>query len=81
MFMDQLCDAIEEAVARGDEAVRHVEEAVRLLGRTKAASRAEAAAALHTVSRRRLAWPVWTFTRIRDGMMLIECLSGCCNAI
>lgn len=39
--VDQLRDAIEKAVARGDEAVRRVEEAVGFLGRTtsKAAGR------------------------------------------
>ncbi|KAF8653725.1 hypothetical protein HU200_061837 [Digitaria exilis] len=53
--VDQLRDAIEDAVARGDEAVRRVEEAVGFLGRTKAAGRArvrrltEAAAALRAV--------------------------------
>jgi exocyst complex component 7 len=79
--VDQLRDAIEEAVARGDEAVRRVEVAVGFLGWTKAAGRAKAVATLRAVSRRRLAWPAWTFTGIRDGMMLIECLSGCYNAI
>uniref|UniRef100_A0A0E0QLB1 Exocyst subunit Exo70 family protein n=1 Tax=Oryza rufipogon TaxID=4529 RepID=A0A0E0QLB1_ORYRU len=53
--VDRLRDAVEEAVARGDEAVRRVEEAVGFLGRTKAAGRgrvrrlAEAAAALRAV--------------------------------
>ncbi|CAL4999736.1 unnamed protein product [Urochloa decumbens] len=53
--VDQLRDAIEDAVARGDEAVRKVEEAVGFLGRTKAAGRGrvrrltEAAAALRAV--------------------------------
>ncbi|CAM0911967.1 unnamed protein product [Alopecurus aequalis] len=55
--VDQLRDAIEEAVARGDEAVRRVEEAVGFLGRTtsKAAGRGrvrrltEAASALRAV--------------------------------
>ncbi|KAJ1269190.1 hypothetical protein BS78_07G191400 [Paspalum vaginatum] len=53
--VDQLRDAIEEVVARGDEAVRRVEEAVGFLGRTKAAGRGrvrrltEAAAALRAV--------------------------------
>uniref|UniRef100_A0A0E0LWY6 Exocyst subunit Exo70 family protein n=1 Tax=Oryza punctata TaxID=4537 RepID=A0A0E0LWY6_ORYPU len=53
--VDQLRDAIEDAVARGDEAVRRVEEAVGFLGRTKAAGRgrvrrlSEAAAALRAV--------------------------------
>ncbi|CAO2192113.1 unnamed protein product [Urochloa humidicola] len=53
--VDELRDAIEEAVARGDEAVRRVEEAVGFLGRTKAAGRGrvrrltEAAAALRAV--------------------------------
>ncbi|KAK3122170.1 hypothetical protein QOZ80_8BG0666010 [Eleusine coracana subsp. coracana] len=53
--VDLLRDAIEEAAARGDEAVRRVEEAVGFLGRTKAAGRArvrrltEAAAALRAV--------------------------------
>ncbi|KAK3123882.1 hypothetical protein QOZ80_8AG0637520 [Eleusine coracana subsp. coracana] len=53
--VDRLRDAIEEAAARGDEAVRRVEEAVGFLGRTKAAGRArvrrltEAAAALRAV--------------------------------
>ncbi|KAL6858969.1 hypothetical protein ACP4OV_017971 [Aristida adscensionis] len=53
--VDQLRDAIEEVVARGDEAVRRVEEAVGFLGRTKASGRArvrrltEAAAALRAV--------------------------------
>uniref|UniRef100_A0A0D9YSE1 Uncharacterized protein n=1 Tax=Oryza glumipatula TaxID=40148 RepID=A0A0D9YSE1_9ORYZ len=37
--VDQLCDAIEEAVARGDEAVRRVEEVVGFLGQTKAIGR------------------------------------------
>jgi exocyst complex component 7 len=40
--VDQLRDIIKEAVARGDEAVRRMEEAVSLLGRTKAADRAHA---------------------------------------
>ncbi|TVU05121.1 hypothetical protein EJB05_48272, partial [Eragrostis curvula] len=50
-----LREAIEEAVARGDEAVRRVEEAVGFLGRTKAAGRGrvrrltEATAALRAV--------------------------------
>ncbi|KAL6646189.1 hypothetical protein ACP70R_017797 [Stipagrostis hirtigluma subsp. patula] len=53
--VDELRDAIEEVVARGDEAVRRVEEAVGFLGRTKAAGRGrvrrltEAAAALRAV--------------------------------
>ncbi|CAD6257449.1 unnamed protein product [Miscanthus lutarioriparius] len=53
--VDQLRDAIEEVVARGEEAVRRVEEAVGFLGRTKAACRGhvrrltEAAAALRVV--------------------------------
>jgi exocyst complex component 7 len=53
--VDQLRDAIEEVVARGEEAVRRVEEAVGFLGRTKAAGRGrvrrltEAAAALRAV--------------------------------
>ncbi|OEL36410.1 hypothetical protein BAE44_0002572 [Dichanthelium oligosanthes] len=53
--LDQLRDAIEEVVTRGDEAVRRVEEAVGFLGRTKAAGRGrvrrltEAAAALRAV--------------------------------
>ncbi|CAO2207287.1 unnamed protein product [Urochloa humidicola] len=53
--VDELRDAIEDAVARGDEAVRRVEEAVGFLGRTKAAGRGrvrrltEAAAALRAV--------------------------------
>ncbi|TKW11227.1 hypothetical protein SEVIR_6G220000v4 [Setaria viridis] len=53
--VDRLRDAIEEVVARGDEAVRRVEEAVGFLGRTKAAGRGrvrrltEAAAALRAV--------------------------------
>ncbi|WVZ92155.1 hypothetical protein U9M48_038242 [Paspalum notatum var. saurae] len=53
--VDQLRDAIEEVVARGDEAVRRVEEAVGFLGRTKATGRGrvrrltEAAAALRAV--------------------------------
>jgi hypothetical protein len=55
--VDQLRDAIEEAVARGDEAVRRVEEAVGFLGRTtsKATGRGrvrrltEAASALRAV--------------------------------
>ncbi|CAO2169683.1 unnamed protein product [Urochloa humidicola] len=53
--VDELRDAIEEAVTRGDEAVRRVEEAVGFLGRTKAAGRGrvrrltEAAAALRAV--------------------------------
>ncbi|KAM0908057.1 hypothetical protein ACQ4PT_015695 [Festuca glaucescens] len=55
--VDHLRDAIEEAVARGDEAVRRVEEAVGFLGRTtsKAAGRGrvrrltEAASALRAV--------------------------------
>lgn len=53
--VDQLRDAIEKVVARGEEAVRRVEEAVGFLGRTKAAGRGrvrrltEAAAALRAV--------------------------------
>uniref|UniRef100_A0ACD6AI08 Uncharacterized protein n=1 Tax=Avena sativa TaxID=4498 RepID=A0ACD6AI08_AVESA len=55
--VDQLRDAIEQAVARGDEAVRRVEEAVGFLGRTtsKSAGRGrvrrltEAASALRAV--------------------------------
>jgi hypothetical protein len=53
--VDQLRGAIEEVVARGEEAVRRVEEAVGFLGRTKAAGRGrvrrltEAAAALRAV--------------------------------
>jgi exocyst complex protein 7 len=33
--VDQLCDAIEEAVARGDEAVRRVEEVVGFLAKPR----------------------------------------------
>jgi hypothetical protein len=39
-FVNQLHDAIEEAVAHGDEAARCVEEAVGFLSRTKPAARA-----------------------------------------
>jgi hypothetical protein len=48
--VDQLRDAIEEAVARGDEAAWRVEEAVGLLSRTKAVGHAEAVTALRVVS-------------------------------